>query len=166
MGKRKGQMIFEFLVASVIFFAVIFYLINYLGVAVNTFSGNFYSDNLQNKALQISEFLVRFNLSEGGWPVLSSARMNSFRNDYGCSAPDPCKAAGYGDLLLALDLDEKSGMIEGLNYNVNITINDTSTGNFVLDCGCSVPENVGTGEVRRFALDESGDILILDVRIW
>ena len=51
----KGQFVFEFLVAGLIFFLIILYSINYLNVNVSDFKDDFYRSRLQGKAIQISD---------------------------------------------------------------------------------------------------------------
>lgn len=73
----KGQLVFEFIIAAVLLFAIIMYIINYLSINFSSFSKEFYSDNLENKLLQISEILILDNNTGlvKNWPVLNYTKI-------------------------------------------------------------------------------------------
>ncbi len=153
-------MIFEFLIAAMVFFSIIFYILNYLSTSVATFSSDAYNDVLQSRVMQISELLVR---TEGkwinntpvavglvkSWPVLGGGKIAGL--DYFCEK-------NYTSLLGML------GLLEGAynrTYNVQIMINNGE----VLDCGFP-PRGAQIAKVRRYALSENRSILTIDVAIW
>ncbi|MCK5016115.1 MAG: hypothetical protein KAS32_03505, partial [Candidatus Peribacteraceae bacterium] len=61
----KGQMVFEFIIAGLFFFAIIVYSMNYLSVNVNNFKGDFHQNLIQSKAIQISEIIMSESSSIG-----------------------------------------------------------------------------------------------------
>ena len=159
-SKRVGQMIFEFLIAAMVFFGIIFYILNYLSINVATFSSDAYNDMLQSRVTQVSELLVRTKgvwinntpISLGlvkEWPVLDGNKINSLA--FFCDT-------NYTGMLDMLDL--LSGPYNR-TYNVHVLINDGD----VLDCGFP-PKAVQVARIRRFALSETKDILKIDVTVW
>lgn len=170
---RKGQMVFEFIIAAVLFFTIILYVINYLNVNVSAFSSGFYVDDLESKAVQISELLVHnkgkwtgvtpvvVGLAEE-WPVLNSTKIQWLNNS--CS-----DAAGYIDLLGKFDLVEKPYLIEKPRYDMKIHIKN-ETGALLLDCASpyrrDLPQNISVANMERFAVSEYGSVLIIDVWVW
>jgi len=158
--KRSGQMIFEFLIAAMVFFGIIFYILNYLSTSVATFSSDAYSDVLQSRVMQISELLVR---TEGVWinntprslglvkfwPILDDSKIAGM--DYFCRN-------NYTDMLGML------GLLEGpynRTYNVQILVNKGD----LLDCGFT-PRGAQVAKIRRYALSENRSIVSVDVSIW
>ncbi len=153
-------MIFEFLIAAMVFFSIIFYILNYLSTSVATFSSDAYSDVLQSKAMQISELLVRTEgvwinntpLTVGlvkSWPVMDDSKIAGL--DYFCQQ-------NYTGLLGLL------GLKEGLynrTYNVHILINNGD----ILDCGFP-PRGAQIASVKRYALSEDRGVLAIDVAVW
>jgi hypothetical protein len=161
----KGQMIFEFIIAAVLFFAIVFYIINVLGVNVSSFSSSSQLDVFQSKALQISEMLVS---SKGVWngvepavvglvkdaPVLDSEKIQNFNIT--------CRMNYAG-------LKEKLGLKEYLyedvekEYNAKIRIYKNQTE--IVDCGPYEPPKE-RGGVKRFALSDDGEIITVRVEVW
>jgi hypothetical protein len=158
----KGQLILEFVVAGLIFFAIAIYTINYLNVNVSDFSGKFYQNYLQTKALQISEILMNDASSLG---LTDNAEFNitkiqSFNSSY-------CNPSGdYKNLAEELHLYQKT--VFGLLPNdVRIEMN-TSTGATLLDCGpIRTPRNITRAEVGRVGvLQDGGEIANLRIVVW
>jgi hypothetical protein len=155
----KGQFIFEFLVAGIVFFAIILYMINYLNVNVLDFKNRFYMDELESKALKVSEMLTgeKSNLSlVDRWPVFSESKIKDF-NDY-------CKD-NYDKLVRDLDLWERTVYGER-PHKVKIKINTTSGS--LLDCGpANLPDSASIAEAERFGvLNTAKELIILKVFVW
>lgn len=160
---RKGQAVFEFLIAAVFFFYIVFYVINYLNSTAVVFSNDFYMNSLEFKAFHVSEVLLHqegkwsddfpeaIGLS-AGWPVLNDTRMQYFQAYCG-----PNK----DDMLKKLDVNINKGR------DIRIEINDSS--GYVLKCG-SVPmigvNATVSANIKRFALSESGEILTMKIVAW
>ena len=164
----KAQLIFEFLIAVLIFFGLVFYALNYLSWTVSGYSSDFSGENLESKASQIGEMLVlnSGNWSGGSpviaglaqeWPVLNSTKI-SWLNASCNSLP-----SGYDNLMKRLGLNPK--------HRLRITITETQPSGAVLtraDCRWGVPVtgNAAKAETRRYALSESGNMLGVNVIVW
>ena len=164
-------MVFEFVVAAIIFFAIVLYTINYLNSSVSAFSGDSYTNNLEMKAIQISEVLVHNRgLWDGSapkivglsreWPVLDSEKiqeLNVFCND-------PTNPDNYAYLLENLGLKEnRFGGTQ--TYRIKIVINERGNPAALLDCGPTPPEKRRVA-VERFALSGGNKILSVNVWLW
>ncbi len=158
--KFKAQLVFEFVVAVLVFFGIVFYVINYLSWTVVGYSSSFSAENMESEASQIGEMLVLNKGKWSGgeptvvglaqeWPVMNSTKISwlntSCNNDY----------AGF---MGKLDVHPR--------YKMKITIrNETS---FLADCrwGLAMPDNVTKAETKRYAISESGNLLTVYVGIW
>ncbi len=154
----KGQIVIEFIVAVIVLIAVVFYIINSVNSSFFSFSRDSRTSFLESKALQISDALV----GRGGvweqevpkqpgigeeWPVLNTTKMG-YLEQY-CSDD-------YAGLLGRLDL-------EGNRIRISA---ETVDGAGVLGCGPQVPSGALNVKTRRYALNETLDIIILDLYIW
>jgi len=154
----KGQFIFEFLVAGLIFFMVIVYTINYMNVNVSEFKNNFYYDRLQVKAMQVSEVLMSGSSGLGlaGNSGFNLTRIQEFDQAY-------CDITNYRNLVGDLHLYENT-KFGAFPNDIRISITN-STGNNVLECGLNQPRNVTRAEITRFGILGS-DIAKLSVSVW
>ena len=153
----KGQMVFEFLIAGIMFFAIVVYSINYLNVNVSDFKWKFYQDKLQGKAMQISDILMNEKSSLGlvGQPhVFSTAKIQNFSQNY-------CDVSKYHDLLGEFYLVEKT-VWGTLDHDMNILL---FSGESYLDCGAKIPGNTTKAEVERVGL-LNNDLVKLRVVVW
>jgi hypothetical protein len=161
-------MVFEFVVAAMIFFTIILYTINYLNSSVSAFSNELYINNMETRAIQISELLIHnpgvwdgdeprlVGLCEE-WPVLNSIRIGNLHTF--CQDP-----ANYNNLLQNLGLEEnRFGSTQ--RYNISIRINESGNPVALLDCGPSPPERRMVN-VERFALSGENKILSINVWLW
>lgn len=175
----KGQMIFEFVIAAVLFFGIIVYAINILNVESSIYSSDYIIAELENKAMQVSELLMHdpgiwygdvisapgdvradvIGLSNG-WPVLNSTKIKLLRqyclND-------------YNDLLDHLDT-KMTTPFGDRNMKVVIEINETEVvpEKALIEppnCGYE-PINTTYARVDRIAITEDGDILRVVVGVW
>jgi len=157
----KGQFVFEFLIAGVIFFTVVLYAMNYLNTNVSDFRGKFYTDKLQSKALQISQILGNEKSPLGlveSPSLFSTSKIGNFNATY-------CDYNGYTGLRRGLELTERTSYGERL-HNVNITL-VTNTGVSLLQCGYNIPKGTEKAEVERFGvLKEGNELVTLRVIIW
>lgn len=155
----KGQLIFEFIVASLIFFAIIMYTINYLNVNISDFREKFYQNKLQNKAFQISEILMSgqtsLNIADNG--IFNQTRINLFNSTY-------CGDANYKKLVDILFMYETTNF-GVLPNNVNIELDVQSTGVVLLDCGPGIPRGVAKAEIGRVGLFQ-GSVGKLGITVW
>ena len=86
MGEGKGQAIFEFVVATVLFIGIVFYIISVLNSTMSTYMGSNYVNHLNEEAQRVSEILVRSpGVWDGGtpkspgialeWPVMDDSKI-------------------------------------------------------------------------------------------
>jgi hypothetical protein len=168
--ERKGQMIFEFMVAAVLFFGIVLYIMSYLNASMATFSDDLYINSLHSKALSASELLV---VSEGNWsgstpisiglasgyPVLDSTKMQ-YLQSY-CSN-------NYRDTLDKLNIMGAPFYLAGggKGFDAYLEINETG-GASRLSCG-QPPGGALFAEVHRVALsdDSPKKVLLVRVMVW
>lgn len=157
---RKGQAIFEFIIASLILFSVIFYTINFLSMDFNMRHERFLTDHLESNSIRVSGMLM--NPDTGiidSWPALSQSKMNTLNTT--------CEMDYIGTL-------DDFGLREELPYvryiHIKLTVTDLGS-NTYLDCGRSPPGGVETAEVTRFAFLPSppyptDEIAIVALSLW
>jgi hypothetical protein len=157
----KGQMMFQFIIAAVMFFAVVLYTVNYLSTAVSAVSEDYHSGSLQIKAVQMSEIIVK---SQGEWTggvpdiiglVLDSG--SSVLSNQKISDLETYCISNYNDIHDKLDLKSNNMLINISNGEVH-----------VMECGdpAGLPTGDTIANMRRFALSESNNILTVDVWVW
>ena len=163
-GKRKlkGQLVFEFMIAVVIFFGVMFYVLSYLNGTVTTYSADYSSESMESRASQIGEMLVmnRGIWSSGNpvvmglaeeWPVLNFTKISwlnsSCNNDY----------AGFST---------KLDVPPGKRLKIKV-VNETDK-SVMADCrwGQPISGNVTKAETRRYAVLNTSDVVSVYVCIW
>jgi len=153
----RGQFVFEFLVAGIIFFIMVVYAINYLNMNVSDFGGKFYRNRLYSKAIQVSQVLMsgKSSLSMGeGWEF-NASRIRVFNETY-------CTPYGYKNLTRDLYLYETNEY--GIFPNdVKIVLSNAT--DIILDCGMRIPRNITKAEVTRVGLLE-GETAKLTVIVW
>jgi hypothetical protein len=144
--KTKGQAVFEFIVAAVLFFAIIFYIINFLDANVSTYSAGSQLNSLETKAMEISEYLVHVNLTKD-WPVLSYGEIDHLNDVCNNDYTGTLEKFDIGDDRLKMQIYEGS--------------------NILLECeqGKTVPD-IQKAEVERFALSENNNFLNIKVIVW
>jgi hypothetical protein len=156
---RKGQLVFEFVIAAVFFFYIVFYVINYLNTTAAVFESDFYTNSLEFKALQASELLLHNGGVWNGstplvlgladeWPVLNSTKIQ-YLGDY-------CES-DYGDFLRKLEVDSGAG------HGIRLEINKTD-GN-LLDCG-KLTGGLFSVRTKRFALSDQNEVLSFSMWAW
>lgn len=146
-------MTIEFIIAAVIFFSILLYVIIHMNSGLSEYREDFYVNEIQSKAVQISDLLVHnegIGIS-GGYPVISGSRISSLdavcRNDY-----------SYAGLLETLDLKHR---------RIKIQVNESGTGIVLLDCGPDMPEKATNAGMTRFGLlDTTNEAVIISLWIW
>ena len=165
----KGQLVFEFVIATLFFLVIVIYTITYLNTTVFAFSDNHYSSMLENNAWQVSEVLVtregvwtgtapNMNPEELGlaedWPVLSEDKIESLNT--WCMAPGI--EEGLAELL---DVNPE---IHGTAIEI---FENTAAGELnILTCGTQ-PGRVPHAMITRFGVkDTNGNLLKIMVWYW
>ncbi len=147
----KGQMVFEFVVASLILFSIIIYTISFLSNDFNMRRNSFISDRLESNALRVSNILLgsQENGLIGEWPRLDPNKLIASCGD-------------YRSMQKSLGLKEEEPYVKYMNFNV--TVEDSS--GVRRTCGRDPPESTGSGHVTRYALAPSDEIAKIDVTVW
>jgi len=154
----NGQMVFEFVLATILFFGIIFYVLNYMNMDIATFSKDFYEGTLESKVVQVSELVVgNKGVWEDGkpsviglaeeWPVLSYAKIQDLNS------------------LCASNYEEVRQMFDVGHHKIKIQINESGNPTPLLDCGNFHTES-SRASIIRYALSEHGSVLSVGVWIW
>jgi hypothetical protein len=165
-GRVKGQLVFEFVISTLFFLAIVMYTINYLNTMVFLYSGDHHTNRLESKAWQISEVLARsqgswsgsgqsmtpraIGLAEG-WPVLSEDKIASL----GSWCPANMEA-----MMTLLDVDPQT---RGVALEVNKSLGSGGESNLLV-CG-RVPGGIQNARATRFGVSDA-DLEMLRVSVW
>ncbi len=157
MKRKKGQVVFEFIIAALILFALIFYSINYVSRDFDSRHARFSTDALESRVLRVSEYILSSgNGIIGEWPYLSSGMMATLDND--CSSD-------YELFLESINL-RQTFPYEKYTH-INIMVITTESDAVLLSCGRTPPDRGGSATVTRYVLDPgSGEIARVDITIW
>jgi hypothetical protein len=152
----KGQVVFEFVIASLILFSVIVYTISFIAGDFNTRHGRFLSDRLESNAIRVSNLLLSNHKDIGiveVWPQVNQGMINDLM--------DECN--DYPSLQESLGLREESPYVTYIHFN--ITVADDST--TYVNCGREPPEGIGKAVVTRYALSPSKNTIArIGVTVW
>ncbi|MBI4021247.1 MAG: hypothetical protein HY369_03320 [Candidatus Aenigmarchaeota archaeon] len=154
---RKGQLVFEFVVAAIVFIGIVVFVLNTLNSTVSLFSDDYLSTVQESKAIAASEILVKTNGSIGfaaAWPVLSATKMAAFNAT--------CTNA-YETVRHDLDLLEKPAFGD---YQVRVEVAAVDGSLNAVSCGPPLPKGVDLAAVRRIALGDTGMPLAVQVWVW
>lgn len=155
----KGQMVFEFIIAGLIFFTIIIYSINYLNFNVSDFRSKFYQSRLQSKAFQVSEILMseKTEISLMSGNSFNHSKIGTFNTTY-------CGDANYKKLAAAFYMYETASF--GILPNdLRIELSVPASGLVLLECGPRMPRNVTKAEIGRIGL-YGGNVTRLGVTVW
>ena len=173
-------MIFEFSVAALLFFGIMFFVITYLNQNVRSFSSDAYREVLQSKAFLISEMILRYPGDwedpydpvvgfEKDWPVMDTVNMTRFQNycNWGGDGVD----SGYNNLRKAFGISEKMYDFDtGTNRQFNVTITNIEKlegdpDRVIVNCGAQ-PAGMQRALISRVAVNEAGELLSIKVNVW
>lgn len=159
----KGQMVYEFVIASLFFFGIMLYTINFLNMNVSAFSETHDDDIYKSRAWQISEVVLRDRGEWSGsvpgkiglaqnWPVLNESNLNDFHT--WCQGREE-------EMYSLLDADPH---YNGFNIEV---FNQTAAGeDLIVSCGKN-PDIVKKADVLRIAVgDKTRNLYRVIVTYW
>jgi hypothetical protein len=162
---KKAQLVFEFLIAVLIFFGLLFYTINYLSWTVSGYSADFSGQNMESEVSQVAELLV---LNKGSWPggnpaIVGLAQEWPVLNSTKISWLNSSCNSDYENFVKRFDVSPK--------HRLKVTVTETlpsGAASVRADCrwGVDIPSTAASVETRRYALSESGNILAIRVGIW
>jgi hypothetical protein len=154
----KGQLVLEFVVAAILLFGVITYVMGNVMTSAGSFNVQSAESTRTATAFAISDLILR----EGGtwtggeplvvgvsddWPVLNSTKLQDLEDYCG---------SDYEGLKYRLGLGPRNGMA--------ILVNETGVGEIMQ---CSSPETeVSHSKVTRFGLTEAGNIAKIEIWVW
>ena len=165
----KGQLVFEFIIAAIIFIGIIVFVLNILNANVSIFSSEYQAYNLESKAIAASEAFVRTASGVGvalDWPVLDPDKLTELVVlDMDGNANGLCNDIDnqYDTLLSLLNLVERPGLQN--TYNVNIEVDKLDDSFNYLNCGKTFPEGVFSASIERFAILEGAPVRVV-VNVW
>ncbi len=156
----KGQAVFEFVIAAILFFAIVFYIFNQVNGTVYAYQNERNINSLEAAAMRISELLVHTKgvwssgipLSPGleeDWPVLNTTKI--LRLNSSCNSD-------YEGLARMLGIDPERNSLDIIITEFN--------GNVLADCPKTLPDGIPYAHARRTALSESKSLLRVDVFVW
>ncbi|MCD6496254.1 MAG: hypothetical protein J7K54_03210 [Candidatus Aenigmarchaeota archaeon] len=155
MRYKKGQIVFEFVIASLIVFAVIFYTIAFVSGDFNSRHVRYSSDRLEENAVRVTEMLAGStgNGIFSEWPKLDTVKMQDFQSM--CTTD-------YIGLLDNLSLREESPYISYIH--MNLTVSDGTT--TYINCGRTPPEGEGKAVINRYGLSPANKIARISLFLW
>ncbi|MBN2101841.1 MAG: hypothetical protein JW716_03145 [Candidatus Aenigmarchaeota archaeon] len=165
MRSKKGQTVFEFILAAIVLFSIIIYTLTYVGGEVSLFSNSFDSDKMESKIVQVSEALLnpysKYSISDE-WPVFNRNKMIIFNNT--CNG-------NYPTLLNDLQLYKTDPL--GGQHNIHLIVKAevlTQPITTVIDCGrmpTDLVERPRVFEIKRMGTDSvTGLPVDLKILIW
>lgn len=166
MHKKKGQTIFEFIIACVILFSVILYTLTFVNSELEMFSGNFNSDMMNSKVVQVTEsFLNPYSTYSivDEWPVLDHNKMVVFNNN--CN-----NDVEYVAMLNNMELYTQDPLGGKNNMHLKIIAKDLDTDTEIINCGrlpLDLVERPMVFESKRLGVDsDTNNPIELKVWIW
>ena len=165
MNNKKGQTVFEFILAAIVLFSIIIYTLTYVGSEVSLFTNNFNSDRMESKIIQISESLLNpysKNNIVDKWPVFDHNKMMIFDNN--CTG-------NYAALLNELELYETDPL--GTQHNIHMRVRGEILSQpplTIIDCGrlpIDLVNRPKVFEIKRVGIDSSnGNPVELKIWLW
>lgn len=164
MGKYKGQMVFEFVVATILFIGIVFYVIFVMNTTMFSYMGSYYKNHLHEEALRVSELLVHnkgiwqydgANYAPGlpglaiEWPVLNDTKIG-YLSDF-CSTNSDKLASIFG-------LESRGGV-----QRLGIRISNASR--VIMDCNTGSMYTEQT-YAERFAFSKDSGLLKFGIYVW
>jgi hypothetical protein len=162
VGVLKGQMVFEFIIATLFFLAIVMYTINYINITASGYSDDHYRNMIESNVWQVSEVLVRspgvwnsgvpetVGLAEE-WPVLDEQKIADL--DTWCPGNQEV-------LFRLLDVDPE---FNGIKLYVTKLGPSEET---LLDCGW-LPTTTERAVISRYGVSNlDGSVLRINVTYW
>jgi len=160
----KGQLVFEFVVATLLFLAIVMYTINIINTTALQYSDGNSLEMIDNRAWEISEMLVRSDGIWGTtppraigiaeqWPILSEEKITSLSGN--CTT-------NFDDVLRLMNIHPDSA--RGMSIEV-WRFSDPGE-SMIMKCG-NTPGNFNSAAITRFGVsDTDGSLLKVKVFYW
>jgi hypothetical protein len=157
--KKKGQAVFEFVLAALILFSIVIYVITYLSNSFNLHHNAFESNRLEGNAMRIADYLLSDRV--GGiayeWPLLSKSLMASLNSTCNDTAGE-----GYFDVLERMNLIEEEPYVYYTHMKIMAVGKD---GKIYIDCGRTPSEKAKNAVVTRYGVVED-QITKINITVW
>ncbi len=162
MKGGKGQMLLEFVIATLIFFAILFYITSLLNANVSRYSLSAAADSLEAKAVRVSEQLLSIGLWDNGTPSSPGLLDNRSLIDYERVSRFKALCNDYIPVQRMLGLTS-AGFIGKNAKDFFISIIDNKKK--LLECGKST-RPATSAHIRRYALSQNNTVAVLEVFVW
>ncbi|MBI4173317.1 MAG: hypothetical protein HY519_01215 [Candidatus Aenigmarchaeota archaeon] len=168
----KAQLVFQFVIAAVVFFAVMFFTISFLASGIGERSVDASYNLMWSEAIALSEQMVRSPGSAEGlaptaigfaasWPLLDSEKLGFSQTL--CSQNRSAYESIFRSVSAADVLD--ASPIPGPNFRITISEVRDGAAMAMFACG-SRQEPARKAFLRRVALSQNNSILVADVSVW
>ena len=153
MVRQKAQVVFEFIIASVFFLGLVFYVLSYIDVNALAFGNDAAQNDLESKAFRIAETLVSpSGLQASRFPLLDAAKLAQLQDD--------CPP---GDSSLLPRFDLVSRRFGSYHLQILAFVGTER----ILNCGQEAPPGVKSATARRAGLlTNTGVVTVLAVTVW
>lgn len=168
----KGQMVFEFIVASILFISIVFYIIITVNAQVSSYTSNYYRNHIQEESMRVAEMLTH---NKGIWEYNSTISLYEPRS-VGLAAEWPIMNDTQIDYLSEYCNSDQERMVQILDLGGRAslqggTINEyykilisNSTDNIV-DCGGRTVTN-DQAYAERIAFSKISGLVKVSVYVW
>lgn len=159
MVRKKGQVVFEFVIAALVLFGLIFYSMNYVARDFDARHDSFRNDILESTVMRVSGYLLN---SENGivdeWPVLSASKMDYMENNI-CD-----DFTNYEPLLQELGLKQTTPY-ERFTY-LNVVVTDTDGTVYNVCPLRTPPDRSRQATVTRYAVAPGDKLAEVRITVW
>jgi hypothetical protein len=159
----KGQMIFEFVVAAILFIGIVFYIMTVLNGSINSQVMGFQRNHLQSEALRVSEVLLH---SPGVW---EEGQMVSPGIESSWPTIDDSKLAGLASYCADSANLARMTMLLGLGgtrgESERLLLRMSDAKSTFLNCGFGTQYG-DMGYAQRIAFSPSHGPVRLEVYVW
>jgi hypothetical protein len=157
----KGQLVFEFVVATLFFLAIVMYTLNYLSSTVFLYANDYNMNTMESKVWQVSEVLVR---EQGDWSGSPPAFLG-LANQW--PEMNETKIWDFGtfclnDELGVMDLLNVDHSVHGIKIEINKTVSGVDQN--MIECGV-LPRGLPNTKITRYGISELDGNLV-KVRVW
>ncbi len=172
--KLLGQMVFEFVIAVIVFLALVIYTMGFVNVNVGSYGESMLVNEVENRAVGASEVLVKSRGMWDGstpksvgladnWPVLDKDKIKKFID----FCKDRFNRGFEKDVFEKLDLGNYSGAVNISSVTLDYSILCGRSSDCF--CGESVPAARAKAYVRRYGLVKYNNemkVVAVDVWVW
>ena len=157
-------MVFEFIIAAILFFGIIIYTMTLINQNVTSFRDDSFHNDLELRSIQISEIILHHPWTSDVWGFsdgwMSINRSAPYQFGQECS--------NYAEILEMFNLNEAPYLSAKPNHDLRILIKNST--DILLDCMdpgiSSLPTNRYVAHTQRFSVLNDGSIVSVNVWVW